>query len=160
MTTSAYLKTFALVAVVLCLTLPKGGGLWFAGALLLFLVWALYDMVRLMLKPAERRMRVIRLAIWSLTLALAGATQVHWQNASREQASAAAVAVLTLKARTGSYPDSLDESGVNGQALQDEWEIVYRLRDGKPELSYPAPLMPLTLYEYDFEARKWTTNAY
>ncbi len=160
MTLAAYTKTLALVAVVLFFLLPKGGGTSFVFALLFFIVWALYNVVRLILKPAERRPRAIRLAIWSATLVAAGATQAHWENASREQASEVVNAVLAHKSRTGSYPASPDEAGINGPALKDEWRIAYRLREGKPELSYPASFMPLTTYEYDFEARQWKTSAY
>jgi len=160
MTPAAYAKTLVLVAIVLFVTLPIGSGMWVGPVLLFFMPWALYNLVRLGMKPAERRPRVIRLGIWIVTLVLIGATQAHWENASREQANAAAAAILAHKARTGAYPASLDEAGLTEQPLRDEWRLRYRLREGKPELSYPASLMPLTAYEYDFEARKWKTDAY
>ena len=160
MTPTAYAKTLVLVAVVLFLTLPADGGIWFCLVLLLFMPWALYNLVRLGTKPAERRPHVIRLAIWIVALVAAGATQVHWTNAAREQANAAAQSLLAYKVRTGSYPASLAEAGLDEHALSSEWRLRYRLREGKPELRYPASLMPLTEYGYDFEARRWKTNAY
>ncbi|GAB2880225.1 hypothetical protein GCM10027277_56830 [Pseudoduganella ginsengisoli] len=149
-----------LVAVALLFLLPKGGGVWFGGVFLFFLAWALYNVVRLLLKRGERRSRAIRLAIWSAALLLAGATQVHWQHASLDQANAVATALVSASKRNGAYPTSLDAAGFNSAALREEWGITYRLYEGKPQLSYPAVFMPLALMEYDFDAGQWKTNAH
>lgn len=156
----AFAKTLALVAIVLFFSLRKDGGIWLVLVIPVIAIWALYNFVRLIWKPAERRARVIRVAIWGAALALVGATQAYWANASRTQGDAVVAAVFAYKIRTGSYPASLAEAGLDAQGLKDEWRLRYELRAGKPELSYPSSLMFLTLYEYDFEARQWKTNAY
>lgn len=156
----SYAKTLILAAIVLFLTLPKNGGFWLVLATLFFALWALYNLVRLILKPVERRARVMRVAIWIAVLAVAGAMQAYWANASRDHASAAAKALLAYKSRTGSYPSTLVELGLDEQALKNEWRLGYKLRDGKPELNYPASLMPLTMYEYDFATKQWKANVY
>lgn len=160
MTIPAFARMPLLVAIVLFLSLPKEGGAWFGLVLVVFIVWALYNLVRLILKPVERRVRVARFAVWLAVVALAGATQAHWSTASREHADATAAALLEYKMRTGSYPATLAEAGLDEQSLRAEWQVGYRLRDGIPELDYPASIMPLAIYEYDFAARRWKTNAY
>lgn len=157
---SPKVKMLIPVAIVLLFTLPMGGGIWFALSLFVFIPWALYNLVRLGLKPAERKVRAVRLGIWMAVLAVAGATQGYWENALRTHADAAAASLLAYKNRTGSYPENLDGAGLSENALRDEWKIRYRLVEGKPQLYYSGSFMPLTVYEYDFETRTWKTNAY
>ena len=156
----AYATTIALVAIFLFLSLPNGGGIWFVFAAPVFIVWALYNLVRMHQKQAEGRSRGIRLAIWMAALVLAGVTQGYWASASRDHGDAAAATLLAHASRAGAYPSSLDEVGLNEQALKSEWRLKYNLRDGKPQLNYPAAFLPLTLYEYNFETRTWITNSY
>ena len=160
MKTADYFKTFALVAIVLFFSLQKGSGPLLGILLPLFLVTAAYNSIRMIRRPEERKRRGIRLAIWAITLALTCTVQGHWSKASRSEAESALNKIMAYRARTGTYPASLKEVGLDDSYLKDEWQLRYAVREGKPTLSYPMPFMPLAVHEYDFEARKWRENAY
>jgi len=158
MKTSDYIKTFALVAVSLFFSLQKGNGPLLGILVPIFLVSVLYNFIRMIRKPEERKRRGIRLAIWSITLALACTVQIHWSEASHNEAEVALNKILAYKERTGIYPASLKEVGLDYKYLKEKWELRYWVKEGKARLVYPMSFMPLATYEYDFEARKWRKN--
>lgn len=160
MQTAAYFKTLAAVAVTLFLLLPKNSGFALALAVPVFAAWVLYNVARIALKPPERRNRGLRLATWGGVLILVASTQVYWVKASRGHADAAVAAILLHHSRTGHYPASLREAGLDEEALRADWNIVYRPRDSVPDLNYPITYIPLSTYEYDFQANKWKANVY
>jgi hypothetical protein len=152
--------TLVLAAAVLCVCLPRGGGVWLSLVLPVFLAWGIYTLVRITRSSAGRRQRVIRLALWAAVLAVAVGVQAYWDAASRSEATKVAGALAAFRSRTGVFPASMADAGLDEQALRGEWALNYRLREGKPRRSYPAALMPMTSYEYDFDAGVWRTDAY
>jgi hypothetical protein len=160
MQTSDYIKTLVCVGLVLCLLLPKAFGSLFAWFVVWFAVWLLYNAVRAALKPDERKKRGIRIALWLATVLLVGAVQFHRESSVRDDADKAARAILDHKVRTGAYPRALAEAGVDDAALQREWSLTYELRGGKPALYYPAIIMPLSTYSFDFDQRRWHRDSY
>lgn len=157
---SDYIKTSVLVTIVFFLTVQKGSCFLLVLLLPFFLMAVTYNLVRMIRRPGERKGRGIRLAIWTMTLALAGTVQVYWSVATRTDAESALQKVLTHKEHTGTYPVSLKEVGLDDTYLKDTRKLRYSVREGKPALTYPAPFMPLALYEYDFETLTWRQNAY
>jgi hypothetical protein len=161
-TVRRYLLTGALALAVLVLALPfdaissNGGGLWLAFIIPVAVVWILYSVVRMLFKPAERKERAIRLAIWIPTVFLA-MTLMQYQDASaRETASSTVAAVADFKIRTGAYPKSLADVGLDAMALRSRLSLGYRLQsDGTAFLLYSQPSMPLVAHSYDFQAGKW-----
>jgi len=160
MKTADYVKTLALVAIVLFFSLQKGSGPLVGILLPFYLVVLLYNSIRMIRRPDERKRRGIRLAIWSVTLALTVTIQIHWSEASHNAAELALKRVLAYQERTGRYPASLKEVGLDDQDLKDKWQIRYFVVEGKATMVYPMPFMPLAIYEYNFEARKWRENSY
>lgn len=152
-------KTLIFAGLLLLISVPYGNGFLLALALPFFLAAVLYHGIRMIQRPAERPLRRIRLLIWTVSIALAGIVQAYWSVASRHEAELAANTLAAHRAQTGAYPVSLLDAGLDEQRLRTQWSIRYLVRDGKPALAYPATLMPLTLYEYDFEAKQWRTNA-
>lgn len=155
-----YIKTLILVGIVLFLALQKGNGYMLVFLLLFFFLSASYNVVRMIRRPAERRIRGTRLAIWSVTFTLAASTQGYWSVASKRSAEVALEKVLAYKERTGNYPASLLDVGLDDRMLKDKWRLRYSVKDGKPSLVYPAAFMPMDMYEYDFQTGKWRENAY
>ncbi|MGZ3237165.1 MAG: hypothetical protein ACXU8A_07305 [Burkholderiaceae bacterium] len=160
MKTSNYIKTAILVIIVLFLTVQKGYGplvptLWF-----IFIFVLVYNLIRMVLKPDERKKRGIRMAIWFVALSVAGAVQSHWASSTIKEADKVAKLVLDYQARKGAYPANLAEAGLDEKALESEWDIRYFMREGKPVLAYPATFMPLTTYDYDFDKHTWRENSY
>lgn len=155
-----YAITFVCAAALLILTLQKGSGFLLILLLPVFLVLALYHAVRMIRRPEERKSRGIRLAVWAAAFALAGTVQTYWSIASKQDADLVLKKVLAHKARTGSYPATLKEVGLDDEHLKEKWRLRYSIREGQPMLVYPVPFMPLDLYEYDFEKLRWTENAF
>lgn len=155
-----YKKTSILAAVVLLLALQRSSGFVLLILLPFLLIFVTYQLVRMIRKPGERKARGIRLAIWSLTFALAGSVLTYRNAASRNEADLALTRLLEYKQRTGSYPGSLGEVGLDEAKLHDKWRLRYSVKEGKPALVYPQTFMPLATYDFDFEAVKWRANAY
>ena len=155
--------TLVLAGVVLLLAVPRinselsfVGGFVLVAAMLIFLPWAVYTLVRIAIRPLERRSRAIRLAIWSVTLVASFAARAQWDVAAHEEATAAVSAVQVHKGRTGKYPASLSEAGLDAEALKKKYSLSYRLEDGKPKLFYSQPSMPTVAKHYDFEGNSWS----
>lgn len=158
MKTTDYIKTFFLVAIVLIFALPRGSGFLFPLLLLFFVATTLYRLVQSVRRAEGRKKHFIRIGIWAATLALVGAMQIYWSTASRNNAEIIAQEILAYQRRTGSFPSTLNEIGIDEQELKDKWKIRYF--KGQGMLTYPSSFMPLTLYEYDFQAHRWVVNTY
>lgn len=150
------MKTTIILAILVILlsVLAHGCIKWIAAGI--FFPWALYSFIRIIKRPAERRNRSIRLAIWMTTIAILYAVAGHWDSVTRHEANSVASAVVEFRNRTGSYPRSLSEVGMDAQSLRDDYRVGYYVSDkGKPSLFYFQPSMPLLVYHYDFERSKW-----
>lgn len=158
---TALVKTLILVGIVLALSLSRGSGmeLWGSFALvsatMVFLPWAIYSLVRMVIRPAERGSRAARVAIWVTALALAFGVRARWDTDAREEANTAASAIQAHKVRTGVYPNSLGEVGIDAQALKAKFSLSYRAGDGKASLFYSQPSMPTVAHHYAFDTNSW-----
>ncbi len=157
-----YAKTIVLAIIVLLSALLPGSGGSFIGsfvwitAAVIFLPWAVYSLIRMVLRPNERRSRSIRLAIWTVTIVVTVAATTHWDAVARQEADAAVSAIVAYKSRTGAYPGSLADVGINPQPLREKYSFGYRVDiNGKPLLLYSQPSMPMIAHHYDFEHGKW-----
>ena len=153
-------NTIAAAAMLLLLTVPRSAGATVVLVVPIILVCMLYLLARLAFKRAERRTRAIQLGIWVLTLALIAGVQSYWTDARQSAADKAAAAVLAHKQRTGNYPATLAETGLDEPKLRSDWGLIYRVQEGKPKLQFTAQAMFLSWYEYDFEKRTWTLDSY
>lgn len=157
---SPLIKTLISAAVVLALTVQKENGFLLVLLLPSCLIYLVVNAVRMTRGSGGSKGRGIRMAVWSAVAVLACSAQGYWGMASRSDADLASQKVLAYQARTGAYPASLRDAGLDDGELQKKWSLRYSVKGGRPELAYPAPVMPLTMYEYDFEARAWRINAY
>jgi len=160
MTLSPLVKTLLSAALVLALTVQKGNGYLLTLLLPSCLTYLVVNAVRMTRGYGGNKGRGIRMAVWSAVPVLACSAQGYWGMASRSDADLASQKVLAYKAQTGAYPASLRDAGLDDGELQKKWSLRYSVKGGRPGLAYPAPVMPITMYEYDFEARAWRTNAY
>jgi uncharacterized membrane protein (GlpM family) len=155
---AGYKQSLIAAAVVLCVVSLKGAGFLLGMLVPFFLLWTLYSLIRMAIRPAERRIRAVRFAIWLATFALIGAMQAYWNKSARDDGDIAVAAVQAHQSRTGAYPATLAEAGLG--APETLWGVRYQLRDGKPFLGYPSTLIWLTRLEYDFDNRQWRENSY
>jgi hypothetical protein len=152
--------TVVLAAAALFACLPRGNGFCLALVFPLVAVWSLYTVVRMGLSATGRSDRAIRFAIWAVVLLVSVEVQEHWETSARDAADKIVNSLAAYKAQDGVFPDNLSAIGVDEQSLSADWGLRYRLRGGKPELSYPASLMPLSSYEYDFGSHRWQMDSY
>ena len=68
-----------------------------------------------------------------------------------------AAAIVSHKGRTGSYPQGLNELGVDAQALKEKFSLSYRVDNGQAFLFYSQPSMPMVAHHYNFETGSWST---
>jgi len=155
------IKTAILAGAVLFFALPHSSDIALLGSFVLvaaaviFVPWAIYSLVRMVIRPSERRGRGTSLAIWAITLVVSFTAQAHRDTAARKEATAAVSAIQAHKNRTGSYPESLSALGIDAQALKEKFSLTYRLNDGKAALFYSQPSMPLVAHHYNFETNSW-----
>ena len=162
MNLSRYIVTIGLALAVLILALPvnavsaSGADLWLAFVVPIAALWILYSLVRLAFRPAERKERAIRLAIWIPTVLVAVVSMQYQDATARDTASSVIGSVSDYKKKTGAYPKGLEEVGLNAGELRSRFSMGYRLQsDGKAFLLYSQPSMPLVAHSYDFQAGKW-----
>jgi hypothetical protein len=160
MKTSGYIKTAILAAIVLFFTVQQDYGPLALTFLFIFIFVLLYNLIQMARKPAERKLRGIRMAIWFVVLSVAVAVQAHRASGTSDEANKVARLVLDYKTRTGAYPAGLKDAGLDEVTLEREWDIRYFMREGKPVLTYSATFMPLTTVDYDFDKRAWHENSY
>jgi hypothetical protein len=155
------IKTAILAGAVLFFALPHGSDIALLGSFVLvaaaviFVPWAIYSMVRMVIRPSERRDRGTSLAILAITLVVSFTAQAHRDTAARKEATAAVSAIQAHKSRTGSYPETLNSLGIDAQALKQKFSLTYRLNDGKATLFYSQPSMPMVAHHYKFESNSW-----
>lgn len=158
--TANHIKSFVLAAVVLAFSMQKGNGFLLVLFLPFILIYLIHNAVRMAIRPAERKSRGIRLMIWLVVPVLSVAVHIYWSASTRSNADLALQKVMTYKERVGIYPASLKDAGLDDEMLRKKWRIRYSIKEGRPSLTFPEPIMPLSLYEYDFETLEWKENIY
>lgn len=153
------LTTLVFATLALAVTVRNGNGFFLLLLLPLILSHFAYNLLRLWRHPDERKSRRLRLGIWTGVWLLAAGVQVFWAAGTKSGADLAAQGVAAYRARLGAYPASLAEAGLDERDLRETWQVRYSVRDGKPRLSYPSPVLWLTTYEYDFATQAWRMNA-
>jgi hypothetical protein len=160
MKTSNYIKTGILAAIVLFFTVQQGYGTLALTLLLVFIFVLLFNLIQMVRKPAQRKLRGIRMGVWFVVLSVAMAVQSHRAGGTKKEADKVVSTVLEYKTRMGAYPANLKDVGLDEAALDREWDIRYFMSEGKPVLAYPNTFIPLTSIEYDFDKRAWQENSY
>ncbi|HEY4371992.1 MAG TPA: hypothetical protein VGN52_08710 [Burkholderiales bacterium] len=156
-----YLLTLAVCLLFVFFGMRPGYSVYAWLLLLPVLPWLLYNLVRGLVHPAERRRRLPKIALWVLAVAAVLGVQNHNESAARSQADAVLAHVNEYHARTKAWPAKLEDVGLDSAALRGKWRIAYRTAgDGPPLLSYAAPNMMFDAYHYDFDTRSWKYESY
>jgi hypothetical protein len=151
-----------IVRTVLCLgiflycTASLHGG--FVALMLLpfFAVVWIWQAISIARNPDQRTLRVLRVIAWMLAFCLVGLLNLHWYRESRAYADKVVAAVSTHYARTGNYPTSLEQVGIQPKDLNSrKWRLSYGLSNGRPYVFYAVPYIIFDMYDYDFQTRKW-----
>jgi hypothetical protein len=134
---------------------PHGGFIAFVLVPFFACAW-LIDLIVMFRRPEQRARRAERVLTWVLAFCVTGAVNLYWFHESRTYANNVASAVLTYRARNGSYPTDLQQTGIRPERAFQKWMLVYGVTaDGKPGLSYAVPYIGFDMYDYDFETGRW-----
>jgi hypothetical protein len=131
------------------------GGLLFSFALVIILVWLLYSLLRLPFRSADRATRAARMGIWFATIVVITIALGYRDRVAREEVEAAIASVKDHKHRTGSYPASLTEAGLDIARLRSRYSVGYFLEAGDPVILYSQPSMPLVAHRFHFKTGTW-----
>ena len=146
-----------LLLAVLLLELIQGGmgGLLFSIALPVIFLWLIYSFLRLLFRPADRATRASRMAIWFATTVVITLALSYRDRTAREEVEVAIAAVKDHKHRTGSYPASLAEAGLDAARLRAKYSVGYFLEAGEAVVLYSQPSMPLVAHRFHFKTGAW-----
>lgn len=146
-----------LVFAVLLLELLHGGmgGLLFSFTLFVLIVWLIYSILQLLFRPAERAARAARIVIWLATIFLLTAALGYRDRAARQEVEAAIEVVSNHKQRTGSYPATLADAGLDIARLRKRYSVGYFLEAGDAVILYSQPSMPLVSHRFHFKTGTW-----
>ena len=161
-----YVLTLAACLLFIYIGVRPGYSVFAWLVLLPLLPWLLYNLVRGLIHPAERKRRLPKIALWVLAVATVLGVQNHNEHAARSAADAVLAQVNAYHARTHTWPAKLEDLGLSSAALRGgQWHITYDpptdapkevpLGDGAPRLFYAAPNMLRDIYVYDFDTRSW-----
>jgi hypothetical protein len=155
-----YWKTLLAAAALIYFAFQSYGSVIISIAVPVLLIGFIIGLTLLIRRPQERRHRTIRMVIWILALILVMGVESYRARAVRGAADAAAQTITAYHTRTGSYPASFADVGLDAAALDERWTLRYWLREGRPRLVYDDTLMPLDEDEYDFDHGRWSHNSY
>lgn len=120
------------------------------------LLWAMYTLVRMAIRPRERKWRGLRMALWAAGAVVIVAAQHYNDYAARAQGDAVVKQVQAHRAKTGAWPRELAEVGLDEKALGHEWGLHYGAPlGGEPVLRYRAPGLIFDAWTYNFKKGAW-----
>ena len=157
--TRQYLITAALAALALVLAAPVTAGFMFALFVPFIVVSMIYNVITAVRKPEKRRLSLIRIVVWLVVPAIVGAAHWRWYLAARADANIAVTAVTTFKARTGTWPKTLQDAGIQDPQFGRRWMLGYLLDADRPFIAYASTFALFDSYTYDFEAQRWEFHA-
>jgi hypothetical protein len=153
--TRKYVTTGVLAALALLVTTWNHAGFMLL-AFSPFLAGSLiYNAIVAVRKPERRRLSQVRIVVWLIVPLIVGATHWHLYRAARADADTAVAAVVGYKARTGSWPATLRDAGIEEPQFGRRWMLGYLVGDGGPQLVYAATFTIYEAHMYDFDAQRW-----
>lgn len=115
--------------------------------------WTIWSLHMAYVEPSSRRVRMAKIFIWIVAIAIVGTQHRSYATAARAEAESAVRAVLAFESANGRYPPSLAEAGF--VAADSRWRVGYGLDErGRPWLSYPATFVVFEAWSYDFSTLK------
>lgn len=82
----------------------------------------------------------------------------YWGRVARHDAETVIAAVNVYQERTGTYPATLGQVGIDPAPLKYRWKLHYAagLTDREAHLYYASAFTPFDIYFYDFNSHEWT----
>lgn len=95
------------------------------------------------------------MAIWFAATVVVTLAFSYRDRTAREEVEVAIAAVKDHKQRTGSYPASLAEAGLDATGLRAKYSVGYFLQAGDAVVLYSQPSMPLVAHRFHFKSNAW-----
>ena len=150
------ITTALLLGIFFWLTAPMHQG--FVAELMLpfFVIVWIRDLYMIFRRPADRTWRITRTAIWVAAFSAIALLNLYWSHESRRYADGVVADALAYKARTGSYPENLEQLGIaRNDGAARKWGLAYSTGSGGPYVSYTVPHMIFDGYICELEKRQW-----
>ena len=127
-------------------------------ALIVFLAapWLLYSALRCAIRPAERKWRGARLALWLCSITAVVVAQNWYACAARQNAEEMVIKVRAYRAAKGAWPRRLEDLGVDSAQALRESGLRYVAPEGQARLTYRSTWTPMDYHSYDFAGGTWT----
>jgi hypothetical protein len=143
-----------------------GGLLWFGlqsysgpvAGLIVFLAapWLFYSALRFAIRPAERKWRGARLALWLCSITAVVVAQNWYAYAARQNAEEMVVKVRAYRTAKGAWPRRLEDLGLDSAQALRESGLRYATPEGQARLTYRSTWTPMDYHSYDFAGGTWT----
>jgi len=113
--------------------------------------------IPMLLRSKGRPERIARLVIWVPTLLVCGFALRFIEGPARELAPHAVSTIESHKARTGAFPATLNDAGLDPIDLRKRIGLNYDVSStGAVTLTYSSPSIILASHQYDFISKRWT----
>jgi hypothetical protein len=143
-------------AIVTWLFSQRGALLGFFFLSLPLLAWMLLTFVRACRDSVRRKIHLARVLVWIIASALIVGIHQARHQAARDYANEVVAKVKNFSAAQGRCPKSLEEIGVDKQALREKLgTTLYRCLEDAPTLLYTNPMNGFDRYRYDFARDVW-----
>jgi hypothetical protein len=128
---------------------------------LIWLVWLLVNLWKIIRHPQQRATRAICIGVWLLAFGLIACIHDFHENRTRERANAIVAQIKTYQAQHNQYPTTLDVLGISKAQLGDELGLqahYFNAREysyQRPNLTYPSSYSFFDRYSYQFDSGEW-----
>ncbi len=124
-------------------------------AVIVFPIWLVRMGILTWRRPARRRAQGIKLVVLVVAMVAAGAALMHREDVRRAQAQRVVEAVKAWHNAHGTYPDRLDQIGLDAKALQHENRIYYFSDNGRAAVFHSSVYMPVDTWAWEFDKPGW-----
>jgi len=124
-----------------------------------WLVYGGYSLSRALEHPAERRLRLGRLLIWTASFALVFGLHKYYAVQARADAERTIAQVSMFRQRHGRFPDDSAEAALQLPGIAPLSNATYFIYQGRHLITYHDPWMPFTTIRYDLDTCTWSNQS-
>lgn len=139
------------------MTLPEAQLLFIPAPIVLVLIpWTLITLYRLCKVAEDRKLRLLKLAIWWSVVSVIIVLERHKVEEKRLQAEQMIGAIIDYRQQHQAYPTDLKTVGITEIEFKDKLgRGQYYLKDGKPVFYYMSAFF--TAKSFNFSTNQWET---
>jgi len=154
-TLKSFSGTFIGCGAMLLVSLPEHLG----SSIILFLFYlvphSLYSSYKIVRNKDERKVRLIKMAVWSACIIIIVSTHYIRHLQTRNAADQIVREILLYKESQKAFPANVDVLNSGVRRLAGKYHIKYYLNYNNVYLYYPVTFTAFDTYKYDFAASVW-----